>query len=105
MSSSIFIPLRYVLHHDGDDIIMNRLISTTTSVDYYRDSDGIPVVGQFVVNTRYVIELSDRTLELYPMYEGSDENTPFQGFHFTGFMDSCREIIRNLGMPEDTPIN
>lgn len=105
MSSSIFIPLRYVLHHDGDEIIMNRLISTTTSVDYYRDSDGIPVVGQFVVKTQYVIELSDRTLELFPMYEGPDDDTPFEGFYFSGFYDSCKEIITVLGMPENTVIS
>ena len=105
MSSSIFIPLRYVLHHDGDEIIMNRLITTTISVDHYREADGIPVVGQFVVKTQYVIELSDRTLELFPMREGPDDDTPFEGFYFSGFHDSCKEIINVLGMPEGTPIN
>lgn len=105
MSSSIFIPLRYVLHYDGDTLILNEHIDHIVEVDHFRDNNGNIVVGQFTVSTTFMITLNDRKLQIYPMYEGSDEKSPFEGFHFSGFVDSCQEIIKYLGMPKDTPIN
>ncbi len=101
----MFIPLRYVLHHDGDDIILNGHITHTVDVDHYRNKDGIIVAGLFVVKSRYMIELPDRSLELIPLREGPEEDSPFEGFHFTGFIDSCKQIIKMLDMPEDTLIH
>jgi hypothetical protein len=105
MSSSFFIPLRYVLHYDGDVLILNEHIQSRVEVDHYRNSSGNIVVGQFVMQSIYMVELPDRKLQIYPSRDGTTEDAPFKGFHFSGFFDSCQEIIKLLGMPLDTPIS
>lgn len=110
MSSSLFIPYKYVVTHDEDG---NKKLIDKISVDLDLEQRETFVKGEPVkynpLKLYYVLEVEIqgelRRLELHPIYLRvgvCDEE--FIGFQYTGFYSTCEELIGILNLPPEIDI-
>lgn len=105
MSVSLFIPATHCIVYDeeGEPVFHNSIRLLTEIRPCY--SENMEPIGGFTVEVIYVIDLEDRTLQIYPSHEdNSDPTSRFRGFLFSGFYESAKKIIELLNMPKDSEI-
>lgn len=109
MSSSIVIPFQYLWDQKSNKF--KDIIDIEYEYEYHEGVgiQLIPSVGIEVnVPTVQPGVYSVLNLELTPYIPSQGESgkhPTFTTFYFSGFIDSCKAIIKALDMPEDTEIH